>query len=151
MCLGCYVIRRTRILALGVGVFRASLASLLLMLRVGSLLAVGADELAGVDPVSPGSFINSMLINIVPLVLMVAVFFFVIIRPQRQRQMKVDAMLSKLRVGDKVVTSGGIVGIVEQISDDQGLVVLRLDDKAKFTITMYKTAIAEVVELVDKR
>lgn len=62
-----------------------------------------------------------------PIVLMVgmfAVFYFLLIMPQQRKQKKWQAMLSQIKPGDKVVTSGGLTGAVMSVKDDA--VVLRV-------------------------
>ena len=62
-----------------------------------------------------------------PVVLMVgmfAVFYFLLIMPQQRKQKKWQAMLSQIKPGDKVVTSGGLTGAVMSVKDDA--VVLRV-------------------------
>lgn len=51
-------------------------------------------------------------------VLLIAVFYFMIIRPQRKRDKQTKEMLAGLKVGDNVVTIGGIIGTISQIKDD---------------------------------
>lgn len=55
---------------------------------------------------------------IVPMVLMFAVFYFLLIRPQRKKDKKVKDMLSALKVGDRISTIGGIYGTILSIKDD---------------------------------
>ncbi len=55
---------------------------------------------------------------IVPMVLMFAVFYFLLIRPQRKKDKKVKDMLSALKVGDRISTIGGIYGTITMIKDD---------------------------------
>jgi len=74
----------------------------------GLLLALGA---------SPGQQV-SPLIQLIPFALVLAIFYFVILLPTRNRQKKVEAFLASLKVGDKVVTSGGIFGSIAKMSDD---------------------------------
>lgn len=57
-------------------------------------------------------------IGIAPLILIFAVFYFVLIMPQQRRQKKWQAMLGELKTGDKVVTSGGIRGTIVALKDD---------------------------------
>ena len=68
---------------------------------------------------------------IVPLVLMVAIFYFLMIRPQNKKQKRRNAMLSQLKKGDKIVTIGGLHGTIAEITDD--VVVLRVNDVTKLT------------------
>ena len=66
---------------------------------------------------SPGQQV-SPLIQLIPFALVLAIFYFVILLPTRNRQKKVAAFLASLKAGDKVVTSGGIFGSIVKISDD---------------------------------
>ncbi|WFR64872.1 preprotein translocase subunit YajC [Paenibacillus amylolyticus] len=68
---------------------------------------------------------------IVPLVLMVAIFYFLTIRPQNKKQKQRNSMLSQLKKGDKIVTIGGLHGTIAEITDD--VVVLRVNDVTKLT------------------
>ncbi len=55
----------------------------------------------------------------IPLVLIFVVFYFLMIRPQQQRQKEMKAMLARLKRGDRVVTQGGIVGLVTKVPPDR--------------------------------
>lgn len=55
---------------------------------------------------------------LIPMVLMFAVFYFLLIRPQRKKDKKVKDMLSALKVGDRICTIGGIYGTITSIKDD---------------------------------
>ena len=61
---------------------------------------------------------GSMLSMILPFVLLIAVFYFLLIRPQRKKDKKVKAMLDALKPGDRVTTIGGIYGTIVSIKDD---------------------------------
>ena len=76
-----------------------------------------------------------------PLVLLLVVFYFILIRPQQKKAKEHDAMLKTIRPGDKIVTSSGIVGIVLTVKEK--VITLRSAD-AKLEIT--KSAIAEISE-----
>lgn len=79
--------------------------------------------------------------NIVPMVLMVGVFYFLLIRPQQKKAKELAEQLKGLRKGDKVVTSGGIVGVVVGVREKYA--TIRSDD-SKFEIL--KSAVAEITE-----
>lgn len=64
--------------------------------------------------------------SLIFLALLVAMFYFLLIRPQRTRAKKQAEMASSLVVGDRVQTFGGVYGIVESMDDDS--IVLRLED-----------------------
>ena len=55
---------------------------------------------------------------IVPMVLMFAVFYFLLIRPQRKKDKKVKDMLAAIKVGDRISTIGGIFGTITALKDD---------------------------------
>ncbi|HEX4914610.1 MAG TPA: preprotein translocase subunit YajC [Vicinamibacterales bacterium] len=60
----------------------------------------------------------SPLVQLIPFALVLAIFYFVILLPMKRRQKKVQEFLSALKVGDKVVTSGGIYGSIAKLGDD---------------------------------
>ena len=77
----------------------------------------------------------------VPLVLLVVVFYFVLIRPQSKKAKEHAAMLKTVRRGDEVITSGGIVGEVVTVKE-RTLVVRSMD--AKFEVN--KSAVSEITK-----
>ena len=56
-------------------------------------------------------------VQLVPFVLVLAIFYFVILLPMKRRQQKVQAFLAALKVGDRIVTSGGLFGTITRIGD----------------------------------
>jgi len=66
---------------------------------------------ASPDQVSPW-------VQLIPFALVLGIFYFVILLPMKRRQKKVQAFLEALKVGDRVVTTGGIFGSVTKISDE---------------------------------
>jgi len=69
---------------------------------------------------------------IIFLVLIFGVFYFLIIRPQRRRQKQHDELMQELKRGDKVITTGGIYGVVESLSDDS--VVIKIESGATIRV-----------------
>ena len=77
--------------------------------------------------------ISAILQMVLPFVLIIGVFYFMMIRPQRKREKETQDMRSKIEVGDEIVTSGGIVGRVVSIKEDS--VVLETgSDRSKIRI-----------------
>ena len=62
--------------------------------------------------------LDGMLTGIVPILLMFVIFYFLLLRPQQQRVKAHREMVSNIRRGDTVVTSGGIIGKVTKVRDD---------------------------------
>ncbi|HUC91333.1 MAG TPA: preprotein translocase subunit YajC [Paenibacillus sp.] len=79
---------------------------------------------------------------ILPFVLMFAVFYFLLIRPQQRKQKQRNSMLGQLKKGDKITTIGGLHGTIVEITDDT--VVLRVNDTTKMTFD--RSAINNVVQ-----
>lgn len=70
---------------------------------------------------------------LLPIVAIFLIFYFIVFRPQRKRQKALQEMLKNLRNGDKVITSGGIYGIVAGMKEDR--VHLRVADQVKIEIS----------------
>lgn len=70
----------------------------------------------------------------VPLILMFVVFYFLLIRPQSKKQKQHQEMLSNLKKGDKVITSGGLYGVVVKVTEKD--VVLEVADKVNLRFTL---------------
>lgn len=68
----------------------------------------------------------SALMQFLPLVLMFAAMYFLLIAPQRKKQKEHEKMLAALTTGDEVVTAGGIYGVITQVKDDR--FVIRIGD-----------------------
>jgi preprotein translocase subunit YajC len=73
------------------------------------------------------------IITFIPFVLVLAIFYFVMVLPMRRRQQKVQAFLDALKVGDRVVTSGGIFGSITRITDQA--VQLQIADKVRIDVS----------------
>ena len=58
------------------------------------------------------------IVSFIPMILILAVFYFILIRPQKKKEKKLRDMIAAIKVGDEVVTIGGIHGKVTRIKDD---------------------------------
>lgn len=76
---------------------------------------------------SPGGGFSTLLFP----VLLIAVFYFLLIRPQQKKEKNRQAMLKKLTKGDKVLNRGGIWGVVVGLKEDQGIAVVKIADNTK--------------------
>ena len=72
-------------------------------------------------------------VSFIPFALVLGIFYFVILLPMKRKQQKVDTFLSTLKVGDKVVTSGGIYGSITELSDQA--VQLQIAEKVRVRIS----------------
>lgn len=85
---------------------------------------------------------SGMLIQLLPLVLIFVVFYFLIIRPQQKKVKDHKAMVDALRRGDRVVTTGGIIGTVTKVTGDREL-GLEIADGVR--VRVMRSMIAEVM------
>ena len=103
---------------------------------------------AATQAAGQGAGKGNMLMSIVPFVLIFVVFYFFLIRPQNKKQKETQKMISALKKGDKVVTIGGIHGVVTNTKEET--IVIRVDDNAKIEIN--RSAVATVItDKVEKK
>ena len=105
-------------------------------LVVGAQWLARAQEVSGSGDAAAGDGAPSALGGMTPLLIMLAVFgaifYFMLIRPQRKRQAKMNELIGGLKRGDHVVTAGGIFGEVDAVSENS--FVLTLEDGAKIRV-----------------
>ena len=78
------------------------------------------------------------LIQILPFILIFAVFYFLIILPQRKRQQQLQATIAALKAGDRIITAGGIIAKVAEVRDTS--LLIRTADKSILEITRASVA-----------
>jgi preprotein translocase subunit YajC len=88
----------------------------------------------------------SMISTFIPFVLIIVVFYFLILRPQQKRQKERQKLLNSVKVGDEVITTGGIFGKVDHIEDK--ILYIKIADNVKIRVT--KDAVAQIVGVTDK-
>ena len=79
---------------------------------------------------------------LIPLALMFAIMYFMVIMPQQRQRKKMKAMLEALKAGDKVITSGGIYGTISGIDGDSA--ILKISNEPQVKIRISRAAIAQV-------
>ncbi len=82
----------------------------------------------------------SLLVNLMPMIFIFGIFYFLLIRPQKKKQEEHRKMVSSLNKNDEVVTSGGIHGTVVNVKEET--ITLRIDDNAR--IEIQKSAIGHI-------
>ena len=106
------------------------------MLNIGlitGLLVTALVFIGGCYPADTGEEGGtSILPMIIFLVVIFALFYFVMIRPQRKRQKEHETMVQELQKGDRVITAGGIYGTIESLSEDS--IVLKIESGASIRI-----------------
>jgi preprotein translocase subunit YajC len=85
---------------------------------------------------------GSSLLQLLPIFLIVAVFYFLLIRPQQKRQRELQETIAGLKIGDRVVTTGGVIGVIKSVRDTS-FVILSAE---KSMLEIARTAVAGVDE-----
>lgn len=85
---------------------------------------------------------NQTLIQLLPLVLLIVIMYFLLIRPQKKREKSITQMRNSLSIGDDIITIGGICGKIVKIKDEKITIEVGTD-KTKFEIMRW--AISKVV------
>ena len=78
----------------------------------------------------------------VPMLLIIGVFYLLLIRPQQKRQRELQQTISELKAGDRIVTTGGVIGIITTVRDTSFLI--RSADKSILEIS--RSAVAGIAE-----
>jgi preprotein translocase subunit YajC len=81
-----------------------------------------------------------------PFLMMIAIFYFFLIRPQQKQKKEHQNLINNLKVNDKVVTSSGIIGKIMAIKDDKNIVILRVDEATNTKIEFQKHTVVGVIE-----
>ena len=82
------------------------------------------------------------LYSLMPLIFIILIMYFLLIRPQKKREKQINAMRANIKVGDEVITIGGIYGTVVRVKDEQ-LVIQVGADKTRLEVTRW--AISKVL------
>jgi preprotein translocase subunit YajC len=110
------------------------------MLMISTLLILAQQSDAPAP--SPGGSLSQML---VPLLFILVLGYFIIIRPARRQEQQRQALLSALKKNDRVVTSGGIIGIVAAIKDKEDEVTLKVDESSNVRLRVTRSSIVRIL------
>ncbi len=111
------------------------------------LSASSSGPLSGALCVLPAAWLqtSSPLQNpLMPIILMVVIFYLVLFLPMRRRQKKLEAMLNSLKNGDRVVTNGGLLGTIVAVGDDNSVTIRVKPDNIKLQFA--RSSITGLVE-----
>lgn len=85
---------------------------------------------------------SSIFTSLIPFLIIIVVFWVLLYLPQRRREKEHQKLIASLKKGDKVITSGGIIGTITNVKDKT--VVIRIDDKAKMEVL--KSSVIQKIE-----
>jgi len=98
---------------------------------------------------------GSIFTMLLPLVAMIAIFYFLMIRPENKRKKEAEQMRSSVKVGDNITTIGGIVGKVVNVKDDKIVIETSADqvrmELTKWAISTNETAAAAAKAEAEKK
>jgi len=84
----------------------------------------------------------SMLASFIPLILIFLIFYFLLIRPQQKKQKEHKILLSQIKRGDEILTSGGIIGKVMKVDSEEKLTV---EISQNVNVVIYRSTVADVI------
>jgi len=117
-----------------------------LMPLAAAAVSFAQDSAEAGDSAPAGCMGSGGITGLLPIVAMVAIFYFLIIRPQQKQTKKLAEMRSSLKKGDRVVTSGGIHGVITNLKND--VVTVRIADAVKIDVDRNAlTAVGEEAEV----
>ncbi|MCK5034917.1 MAG: preprotein translocase subunit YajC [Candidatus Sabulitectum sp.] len=99
---------------------------------IAAASAFAQDAAAGTEEASAGCLGTGGIMGLLPIVAMVGIFYFLIIRPQQKQSKKMKEMRESMEKGNNVVTSGGIHGVITNFKGD--VVTVRIADSVKIDV-----------------
>jgi preprotein translocase subunit YajC len=104
-----------------------------------------AEDAAPAAPATPQGGPASILSMLFPLVLIFMLFYFLIMRPERRKQADHKSLLESLKKNDRVITIGGIYGVVANVQRDDDRVTLKVDEANNTKVDVTFNSIARVI------
>jgi len=99
-----------------------------------------AEAAAGADPNAAPSLTTLLM----PMVLIMGAFYFLILLPENRKNKQRQLLLSGMKKGDEVLTTGGLIGVVQSVKDDR--VTLKIDEARGVTADFAKSAIGQILK-----
>ena len=93
---------------------------------------------------SGGGQQGNPLLGFMPLVFIIVIMYFLMIRPQAKKQKEHRAMVEQLQKGDRILTSGGIIGTIAGIKENEGLLIVKIADNVK--VELSRGSVAQVLK-----
>ena len=109
-----------------------------------ALIALAEGEAASAAQNGEVGGVAAMISSFLPLILMIAIFYFLLWRPQQKKEKQFRAMLASLQTGDKIITNSGIEGKVIAVKDEDVVIETGAD---RIKLTFKKWAVKEVVKI----
>ncbi|MDD4224580.1 MAG: preprotein translocase subunit YajC [Candidatus Cloacimonetes bacterium] len=92
-----------------------------------------------------GQQTSNPLMSFLPIIIMFALLYFLMIMPQQKKQKELQKMLDSLQVNDKVLTTSGIYGRIVTIKPDKNTVVIEIDETNHVRVEFQRGAVATII------
>jgi preprotein translocase subunit YajC len=93
-----------------------------------NFIAMGTPQQPGEDPM------RGLLMNFGPIIIIMVIFYLILIRPQQKQQKEQQKMIDALKVGDQIVTTSGICGMVQRLKEKEKSLILKSADETKIEV-----------------
>lgn len=103
------------------------------------LLADSAQDPAGRPPAA------DLFSSLFPILMLGVLAYFLLLRPMKKQEQERQRMLSTVKKNDRVVTSGGIIGVVASVKDKEDEVTLKVDDNSPLRLRVTKSSIVRIL------
>ncbi|MEN6407007.1 MAG: preprotein translocase subunit YajC [Thermoguttaceae bacterium] len=117
----------------------------MMLSRLGEVAALLAEGATGSGTPAPDAGPSSMLPSLLPLLAIFVLFYFLLIRPQRREQSRRQAMLAAVKKNDRVVTAGGIYGVVTNVHREADEVTVKVDEATNTKLRMTLSSVTRVL------
>ena len=107
-----------------------------------AMLPLFAEGGADGGAAQPGGGLPGLLLTLLPILVL---FYFLMIRPARRQEQERQSLLGALKKNDKVVTTGGLIGIVAGIKENEDEVTLKVDENSNVKVRVTKSSIVRVL------
>lgn len=95
-----------------------------------------------------GGGLGGVFTGLLPIILIFAVFYFLMILPQKKKQQQLKEMISSVKPGDKVITNGGVIGVVMAVRDES--ITIKSADKSILEIARSSIAGKDIEDVKEK-
>ena len=82
--------------------------------------------------------------SFLPLLVIIVIMYFLLLRPQAKRQKEHRSMLEQLQKGDRILTAGGIMGTIAGIKENEGLLIVKIADNVK--VELSRNSVSQVLK-----
>ena len=106
---------------------------------------LGTAALFAEEAQKPVDGFSALLPSLLPFVAIFVLFYFLLIRPQRREQARRQAMLSAIKKNDRVITAGGIYGVVTNVRREADEVTVKVDEATNTKLRMTLSSVTRVV------